>query len=204
MWFGILTPGAHPSRRRPTRDDATVLGWTAADRRRIDGPAAELHGGLRVVRRLLHANGLDPAPPRCFVCLEPCGVPDAEAERARPDVLRTPPGTHLPSPETGANLRAVLAFVHLADLAGDEDPSLEEEALIALPQQVFSLLVPLAVLPGAIGLLPKVLAGEPPPRCLRCGTLLPGGVDQRNRVEARTARREAERRGRRATRRRAA
>lgn len=75
MWFAILTPGAHPSRRKPTAE-ATVFAWTPDGRHRIDGPFPAIHGGLRVVRRQFHDQRLTPSPPRCFVCLEPCPVPD--------------------------------------------------------------------------------------------------------------------------------
>ncbi len=91
MWFGILTPGAHPSRRKPTAE-ATVFAWTPADRRRIDGPLAVVHGGLRVVRRQFYEEGLAANPPRCFVCLDLCPVPDVEALDG-PQELDDPRGT---------------------------------------------------------------------------------------------------------------
>lgn len=203
MWFAILTPGAHPSRRRPS-SDATVFSWTDGDRRRIDGPAWAVQGGLRVTRRLLREAGLPPAPPRCFVCRARVGVPDVAAERARPGVLRLPEGVAPPPPDPATRAPALLAFVHLHDLAGDEDPTLEEEALLVLLEQDFTLVAPLAILPACLGALRELVDGEPRAGCGACGTVLPGSADQRARVEARAARRERERGARRGHGRRAA
>lgn len=198
MWFGILTPGAHPSRPTLTLDESTVLCWTPRDRRKIDGPAWAVQGGLRVTRRLLHDAGLPPAAPRCFVCRAPCDVPDAEEARARPSVLRLPPGSAPPPLDPDAREPALLAFVHLADLRpGQEDPAtLEEEALVVLPGQDFTLMVALALLPESLGALRTLTAEDPHPACGRCGTVLPGSAQQRKRSEAREATGQRRRRDR--------
>ena len=81
MWLGILTPGAHPSRPISIAE-ATVFAWTPEGRHRIDGPFAMVHGGLRTLRRTFHGQGLVACPPRCFVCLEPCPMPDTDEVRA--------------------------------------------------------------------------------------------------------------------------
>ncbi len=205
MWFGVLTPGAHPSRPTAT-DESTVFCWTAGDRRKIDGPFRAVHGGLRVTRRALHDAGLEPAPPRCFVCLEPVGVRDPDVLRT--EAMRLPEGCGPPPLSVTAGAPATLALVHLHPLAGDEDPSPEEEALVVLPQAVFRLVVPLGMLPEALGVVATVAADEPPPACARCGTILPGSAEQRRRVEARleprAVRRERARRERRGHGRRAA
>lgn len=205
MWFGILTPGAHPSRPVLTLDESTVFCWTARDRRRIDGPAWAVQGGLRVTRRLLHDAGLPSAPPRCFVCRAPCPVPDAAEARARPGVLRLPSGLAPPPLDAGTREPALLALVHLADLEGPEDPAtLEEEALVVLPGQDFTLMVALALLPESLGALRTLTAEDPPPACSRCGNHLPGSAQQRERSEAREATRQRPRRHRSAHGRRAA
>jgi hypothetical protein len=148
MWFGILTPGAHPSRPVPTVDDATVFCWTPRERVRIDGPAFALHGGLRTLRRS-HQETAAGLLPRCFACREPCRVPDADALRADEDVptyAGRPGDPGVPRDEyeaiaaladamdrgASAPRRAVLAFAHLEDLAGAEDPPLDEEALVVV------------------------------------------------------------------------
>lgn len=192
MWFGILTPGAHPSRRHPTRE-STVLCWTAPDRRRIEGPAWAVQGGMRVMRRLLREEGLASAPPRCFVCREPCAVPDAEQALARP-TARLPEGSAPPPLDPAARHPAMLAFVHLAELEGSDDPSLEEDALVVVPGQSFAMAMALAFVPEALGALAMLTADDPPPACGACGTLLPGGADQRARAESRAAPRARRRR----------
>ena len=177
MWFGILTPGAHPSRRHPTRE-STVLCWTAPDRRRIEGPAWAVQGGMRVMRRLLR---------------EACAVPDAEQALARP-TARLPEGSAPPPLDPAARHPAMLAFVHLAELEGGDDPSLEEDALVVVPGQSFAMAMALAVVPEALGALAMLTADDPPPACGACGTLLPGGADQRARAESRAALRARRRR----------
>ena len=195
MWFGILTPGAHPSRPVPTVDDATVFCWTPRERVRIDGPAFALHGGLRTLRRS-HQEIAAGLLPRCFACREPCRVPDADALRADEDVptyAGRPGDPGVPRDEyeaiaaladamdrgASAPRRAVLAFAHLEDLAGAEDPPLDEEALVVIPDRRVALFVPLFGVPELLALAARVpQTGPPGPECERCGRLLPGSVHE--------------------------
>ncbi|UTI65537.1 hypothetical protein NBH00_04810 [Paraconexibacter antarcticus] len=212
MWFGILTPGAHPSRPVPTVDDATVFCWTPRERARIDGPAFAVHGGLRTLRRS-HQEAAAGLPPRCFACREPCLVPDADALRADgavPTYAGRPgdPGGPREEHEAIAALadamdrgpaaprRAVLAFVHLEDLAGTADPPVDEEALVVIPERRVALFVPLFAVPELLTLAARVPpTGPPGPECERCGRLLPGSVHE---SEAPVRARSSRRRGRRA------
>ncbi len=205
MWFGLLTPGAHPSRAVPS-DEATVFRWTQADRGRIDGPFDAVQGGLRVTRRLLHEAGIPHAPPRCFVCRTALVVPDAEALREDPRVLRLPPDRWPPPLPAASADPACFALVHLRDLVGAEDPRLdEEEALVVLPRPLhFRLVVPFLALPEALGVVRSVAATEAPPRCPTCATVLPGSAEQRTRAEGGAAVRPLRRAQRRSHRRRAA
>ena len=205
MWFGILTPGAHPSRRKPTAE-ATVFAWTPSDRRRIDGPLAVVHGGLRVVRRQFYEDGLAASPPRCFVCLEPCVVPDVEAldepqelgppadeddrdreEPGRPDREPWTGGRDRPArpEELGAADAAVLALVHLGDLSGPVDTPLDEEALILFPEIRTAFSTPLEAVPTALALFASSALAPEPSVCEACGCSLPGDVRVRDGYEAR-------------------
>lgn len=200
MWFGILTPGAHPSRRTPT-DTATVFAWTPDDRRRIDGPLAVVHGGLRVVRRSFFDEGLVACPPRCFVCLAPCAVPDpavvGEPEPSEPEDENgaIPRGEALPGVVDVND--AFLAYVWLDELTGPQDTPLDEEVLVALPEVELALLVPLERVPETLALVYAAGIALPRPRCTDCGSLLPGDKRTRDMFEAREARRApvASRRG---------
>lgn len=197
MWFAILTPGSHPSRPVPTQDESTVMGWTARDRRRIDGPAAVVHGGLRVLRAGLHVDGTRAAPPRCFVCRAPCAVPDPDEIRSAPESLGDPaaaPSDTVPFPAPCDT--AMLAFVHLEPLHGSEDPPLDEEALLVMPDHRLAMPLPLELVPGALELLAPLVAHAPPPVCSECGTVLPGSAEQRDAVEAREGLRRRARRAR--------
>ena len=191
MWFGILTPGAHPSRPTATRE-ATVLCWTPQDRRKIDGPFAVVHGGLRVLRRIFYDQGLASCAPRCFVCLRACPVPDADDLRAGQDVAEAPAFASAVSPAPPP-ARAALAFVHLADLDGPADPPLDEEALVVVPGAPLAVLTALDRVADTLALLERAAPGEPPPSCSRCGTMLPGSDAQRRAWEARRSRRRPQR-----------
>lgn len=212
MWFGILTPGAHPSRPQPTAE-ATVFAWTPSDRRRIEGPLPVIHGGLRVVRRQFYESGLTSSPPRCFVCLEPCPVPDVDAlevpdepedpfdtggELAPDDQPDGAGGEELgESPWTGGRTRparpeelgtadpALLAYVHLADLTGPEDTPLDEEALILFPEVRLAFATPLDAVPTALAFVASSEVGPAPSVCDGCGCSLPGDVRTRDAYEAR-------------------
>ncbi len=198
MWFGILTPGAHPSRPSAT-PEATVLCWTPGDRRRIDGPFAAVHGGLRVLRRQFHDERLEAAAPRCFVCRMEILVPDVE--ELGPITELADDGPPVGSPERSATprplppARALLAHVHLAALEGPDDPPLDEEVLLTVAGTPLALLVPLDCVPHTLALMDRVELPEPA-RCLGCGTVLPGGSAQRAAEEARHARRLRPRRRR--------
>ncbi len=196
MWFAILTPGSHPSRPVPTQE-STVLCWTARDRRRIAGPASAVHGGLRVMRRGLHVEGMRAASPRCFVCRAPCAVPDPDEIRSAPDNFGDLAGATVDAVSSGAARdTAMLAFVHLEPLRGHEDPPLDEEALLVMPDHGLAVRVPLALVPGAVELLEPVVADAPFPVCPGCGTVLPGSAEQRDAVEARADLRRRARRAR--------
>lgn len=203
MWFGILTPGAHPSRRKPTAE-ATVFAWTPSDRRKIDGPFAVIHGGLRVVRRQFSEQGLEASRPRCFVCLEPCPVPDIEAldepEDLGPSTEDRDPGGSKHGDgepwaggrgrparpeELGATDPALLAFVHLADLTGPADTPLDEEVLILLPEVRVVFATPLDAVPTALALFASSTLAPEPSVCEACGCSLPGDVRIRDAYEAR-------------------
>lgn len=189
MWFGILTPGAHPSRRTATTE-ATVFCWSRDDRRRIDGPFAMVHGGLRVTRRLFHDQGLADCPPRCFVCREPCVVPRVDDLRVRADILEAPSfSPEGASPPDGA----FLAWAHLADLEGPLDTPLDEETVLVVPHLPLAVRVPLECVPVALGFMARTVADAPPARCEGCGLRLPGSDAQRATHEARAARRPAAR-----------
>ena len=196
MWFGILTPGAHPSRSIATRE-ATVLCWTPQDRRKIDGPFPAVHGGLRVLRRLFHDEGIAPCAPRCFVCLRACPVPDADELRAVEEVAEAPAFASAGSPAPSPG-RATLAFVHLADLDGPADPPLDEEALVVVPGGSLAVLTALDRVADTLALLGGAPPDEPSPSCSRCGTVLPGSDPQRTAWEARRSRRRTRGHGRRA------
>lgn len=169
MWFAILTPGSHPSRPVPTHE-STVFCWTVRDRRRIDGPAAAVHGGLRVLRRRLHLDGTPAAPPRCFACRAPCAVPDSDQIRGAPDDFGDLADA---APSCAARDTAMLAYVHLQPLHGAEDPPLDEETLLVMPDHRFAVRVPLALVPGALELLEPVVTDAPLPVCPGCDTILP-------------------------------
>jgi len=207
MWFAILTPGSHPSRPVPTHE-STVLCWTVRDRRRIDGPAAAVHGGLRVLRAGFHVDGTSAAPPRCFVCRLPCAVPDPDEIRSAPDDLGDLAGPTVDALSScAARDTAMLAYVHLDPLRGCEDPPLDEEALLVMPDHRLAMLLALDLVPGVLELLAPVVADTPLPVCPGCGTVLPGSAEQRDAVEAREGLRRRARRARpdrRAGRRRAA
>lgn len=191
MWLGILTPGAHPSRPMSIAE-ATVFAWTPEGRHRIDGPFAMVHGGLRTLRRTFHGQGLVACPPRCFVCLEPCPVPDTDEVRAfdgMTDSSGAAPGG-LPTPRDPA--AAVLAFVHLADLDGPGETPLDEEVIVVLAGAPLAVLVPLECVPRMILLLAVATGDGSAPACTDCGLALPGSDAQRAANEAgATARRPA-------------
>ncbi|MBA2348638.1 MAG: hypothetical protein H0V81_10125 [Solirubrobacterales bacterium] len=204
MWFGILTPGAHPSRRKPTAE-ATVFAWTPDGRHRIDGPLAAVHGGLRVVRRQFYEEGLAASPPRCFVCLEPCPVPDLEAldeprepedpdgdhpdatEGAGPDGGLWVGGRSRPArpEELDATGAALFANVHLAGLDGPAETPLDEEALILFPELSLAFATPLDAVPTALAFVASSELAPPPSVCDACGCSLPGDVRIRDAYEAR-------------------
>jgi len=180
MWLAILTPGAHPSRLKPT-PEATVFAWTPDDRRRIDGPFAAVHGGLRVTRRL------------------PCPVPDLPASPGLRDVEElVAPVTAARPPAPGS---ALLALVRLDPLDGPGDRPLDEEVLVVLPGRPLALLTPLERVPDTLSLLAAADTAEPLPACSGCGTVLPGSDAQRAEHE-RTAGRPAPLRRRRGSHRR--
>lgn len=190
MWFGILTPDAHASRPTAT-PEATVLCWTPEDRRRIDGPFAMVHGGLRVARRLFDDEGLASCAPRCFVCREPCAVPAVERPGVREGMLEVPSfSAHGASPPA----RAFLAWAHLADRDGPADTPLDEEAVLVVPHLPLAVRVPLTCVPAALGPMARAVADAPPPTCVGCGLTLPGSDAQRAAHEARAARRPPARR----------
>ena len=196
MWFGILTPGVHPSRPIAT-EEATVLCWTPQDRRKIDGPFPAVHGGLRVLRRMFHEEGLASCAPRCFVCLRACPVPDADELRAVEGVAESQElasaASRAPLPATAA-----LAFVHLADLNGSADPPLDEEALVVVPDSRVAVLTALDRVADTLGLVGGAAPDDPSPSCSRCGTVLPGSDAQRTVREGRRSRRRTRGHGRRA------
>lgn len=211
MWIGILTPGAHPSRPVATVGDVTLYAWTARARMRIDGPAAAVDAGVRALREQAAAAGDRTTPPRCFVCREPCAVPDGAAARA--DAIDADPGADTDLPpleirraaalEAAAQVRggeATLVFVEVADVTPAGDPG-AEEALVVLPAHHAALLVPLAALPSVLPVA-EALAGDADPlTCARCGVVLPAGRSERDaadrvpRRRAGTGRSAAPRRG---------
>ena len=206
MWFGLLTPGAHPARPAPT-PEATVMCWTPRDRRKIDGPFAAAHGGMRVLRRQFHDQGLTPSAPRCFVCRQEWELPDPALRAVLPFEAPAPEDLEPAGGDeamAGPRRTALLACVHLDPLAGAAETSLHEEVLVAVPGTPLALYLPLARVPELLDMLLHVVPDDPPPCCDRCGAVLPGGKEQRRVDEALHARAAAARRPRRGHGRRAA
>lgn len=200
MWFAILTPGAHPS-RPDAGSEATVFAWTPDDRRNISGPFAAVHGGLRVTRRLFHDAGLEARPPRCFLCLRGAPLPDVDELRGE---VEPPPEPSEPRavPPASAPARALLAWVHLADLDGPDDTPLDEEALVVVRGTTLAVFTELDCVPRMLELMGQAVGDAPPPRCTRCDAVLPGSQGQRALDDLQRTRRTAGRS--RAARRRAA
>lgn len=200
MWFAILTPGAHPS-CPDAGSEATIFAWTPEDRRSVQGPFAAVHGGLRVTRRKFHDEGLEARPPRCFLCLRGARLPDVDALRREVEPPPQPSGSRA-APRAIAPARALLAWVHLADLHGPDETPLDEEALVVVPGTTLALFTELDCIPRTLELVGQAVGDAPPPRCTRCDAVLPGSKGQRALDELQRARRTAGRS--RAARRRAA
>lgn len=175
MWIGILTPGAHESRPVAEPGVATLFCWNDIARIRVDGPADDLEGGLRMLRATVVGRGQVPHDPRCFACGCPYSIPDPEDARARavdrsdlPDDPRDARDAVPPRPEDAPPL---FALVHVDDEPGDD-----EEALVVVPSVLFAVLVPLEAVSRLLELLPVALADAPPTRCESCAALAPAGV----------------------------
>ncbi|MDQ3631670.1 MAG: hypothetical protein M3417_10470 [Actinomycetota bacterium] len=104
-------------------------------------------------------------------------MPDAEELRASSDIAEAPAPAAAPGRRPTAT--ALLVWVHLTDLDGPGDPSLDEEALILVPGSTLAVLTALERVPETLALLVRGDRDGPPPACSRCGTVLPGSDAQR-------------------------
>lgn len=197
MWLGILTPGTHECRPIAEPGVATLYCWNDIARIRIDGPADDLAGGLRMLRGSLRRRGQTPYDPRCFVCGCPYPVPDADAERdaagpADPADLAMPPREVVESAEPIDWGPATFLLVHLRD---DVREVRDEEALVVLAGAPLGVLVPLDAVPRLAAMLSAMEHPElGPPRCTACDAIAPAGArpgSTGSRAERRAAARAA-------------
>lgn len=174
MWLGILTPGAHPCRPVPAPGVATLYCWNDIARMRIDGPADDVAGGLRTLRRALQMRGQTAYDARCFVCGAPYEVPDPVLGRAQ--AVDWEPSTDVdgedPDPLDLATPPSRFVLAHLEDHAA---PVPDEEVLLVVPGSGIATLVPLVAVSRMLDILGVVLADIPHERCWNCEAVAPAG-----------------------------
>jgi len=177
MWFGILTPGEHECRPVAEPGVATLYCWNDIARMRIDGPAADVASGLRMLRGTMRRRGQEPHDPRCFVCGTGYAIPDPEQARAAAEDWKVPASGERCDDETLSleprTAAAIFALVHLDDDIRDVR---DEEALVVIPGARLATLVPLDAIGRMLEMLGIALAGVDANRCTRCDALAPAGA----------------------------
>jgi hypothetical protein len=204
MWFGILTPGRHDCRPTAT-PEATLYCWNDIARMRVDGPAADLASGLRMLRGTMRRRGQAPHEPRCFVCGTPYDIPDpalarADAQDWEPghDGAPVGDGEAPPADVEPGGTAAMFALAHLED--GIDDVR-DEEALLVIPAARLAMLVPVDAVSRLLDILARAPECVAPHRCACCDAIAPAGarvVNGQSRAERRAtsrARRKADRGG---------